>query len=139
MFLILFPRQEKNAMRRAIKQTGHNLSEVTCILFGLLLHFSFNPLHNEIHDFVYLFIRESLVWFHIVPLIKTTPTATSSSVLSYKNRVTSHRGLLPVVGDNLRGKSGTDKIFSVKSYGVHTFVTDISLVCLFQMKGRAEI
>ena len=85
------------------------------------VHLIFYPGHEKIDYFFLLSFGKRFAFFDLVPLFETSPAATCAGVLSLKDRMPLHRGLVSVVFGKGRCKSCPDKILCVVSYGLMPF------------------
>lgn len=75
---------------------------------------------------------------YVIPLVKTVTAAAGAGVLGDKHGMTSHGGLLSVVGNGCRSEASGYEIFGVFSDGIQPFVADILPILFFQVKARSK-
>ena len=108
------------------------------VLVIILPIFPLYPSHKKPH-YPLLFICGKLPSLgHTIPLFKAPPAAAGAGVLSDKNRVSPHRGLLPVIWYHRRSKAARHKIGAVPPYGLHTFFINIANVFGRKVKPRPK-
>lgn len=104
----------------------------------IALVFPLDPGHQKVDDPALLILGKLPALRHSIPFFQTAPAAAGTCVLCEKYRMTTHRRLLPVIGDLRRCKPLCNKIFGMAANGVHTFLHDIVPILLCQMKFSAK-
>lgn len=104
----------------------------------VLVHLIFYPGHEKINYFFLLKFGKRPAFFDLVPPFETSPAAAGAGVLSLKDRMAFHGGLVSVVFWKGGCKSRPDKILCVASYRLHAFLPDILPVGLVKRKGGAK-
>jgi hypothetical protein len=101
-------------------------------------YFLFYPVHQNSNDIPLFFLRQLTIHGDVMPFLQATSTTTACGMLSQKDGMPTHRGLLPIIGNMLRSQTLGDEITGMKPDGLQSFLRDILLISLFQMKPTAE-
>lgn len=110
-----------------------------CFLCIIVLPiFPLYPSHKKPHYPLLFISGERPSFRHPIPLFQAPPAAAGAGVLSDKNRVSPHRGLLPVIWYHRRSKAARHKIGTVPPYGLHTLFVNITNVFGRKVKPRPE-
>ena len=98
----------------------------------------FDPCHNQVNDKIGLIVRQGTTTGYAVPFADAASAAGCGCMLRYKDRVVSHRRLLPVVRGKSRGDTGDDESGSMFPYGIESFFKNILPVFVRKPESRPE-
>lgn len=102
-------------------------------------HLFLYPGHQHAYRIVLLLAGQFPARWDMVPLEKTAPATTPRGMLSQKDGMPPHRGLLAIVGDNGGSQPLRDEVFGMLTDRGKPFRLDIFLILPRQMKTTTEI
>ena len=97
-----------------------------------------DPLINYGNDRIDFFCRQLLIFFDVMPFIKTASTARGGCVLGNKDRMSFHRGLSTIVFNHGGCQPGADQLVGMLVNGFHALLFDHGSFFFEQMKTASK-
>ena len=102
-------------------------------------HLPRDPRHEQIDDQPLIFLGQRDPLGDAVPFVQTAAAAARTGMLGSEHRMSAHRRLFSVIGDDRGRKTPADKVLRMPPDGVHPLFADIAAVLFGQMESGAEL